>query len=108
MRVLRWHNAGPFAATRSSSCLATPHPAPCRTTCFVTPKVPLNRGLCNERDQPSHRRLFTPPIGHATSPPVLMLGDRLTVGQRTLTPFIVVRIHVPQPTTRNGWVFIRE
>ncbi len=26
------------------------------------------------------------------------LGDRLTVGRRTLTPSVVVRIHVPQPT----------
>lgn len=25
------------------------------------------------------------------------LGDRLVVGQRTLTPSTVVRIHVPQP-----------
>ena len=26
-----------------------------------------------------------------------LLGDRLTVGQQTLTLLIVVRIHVPQP-----------
>jgi hypothetical protein len=28
------------------------------------------------------------------------LGDRLMVGQQTLTLFIVVRVHVPQPQKR--------
>ena len=31
-----------------------------------------------------------------------MMGDRLTVGQRTLTPPVLVRIQVPQP-----FVFLR-
>jgi|MDTE01.1.fsa_nt_gb hypothetical protein len=30
---------------------------------------------------------------------LIMLGDRLTVGLRTLTPPMVVRIHLPQPIT---------
>ena len=29
---------------------------------------------------------------------VKMMGDRLTVGQRTLTPPVLVRIQVPQPS----------
>lgn len=29
--------------------------------------------------------------------PQILLRDRLTAGQWTLTPFIVVRIHFPQP-----------
>ena len=33
------------------------------------------------------------------------LGDRLTVGQRTLTPFIEVRILVPQPSLSNDFVY---
>jgi hypothetical protein len=28
-----------------------------------------------------------------------LLGNRLTVDQRTLTPLVLVRIQVPQPTT---------
>jgi hypothetical protein len=34
---------------------------------------------------------------------VKQLGDRLTVGQRTLTPPVLVRIQVPQPLAILGF-----
>src|SRR6478735_3998874 len=37
---------------------------------------------------------------HLVDPKCEILGDRLTVGQRTLTPPVLVRIQVPQPPSR--------
>lgn len=38
---------------------------------------------------------------------MLLLGDRLAVGQQTLTLFTVVRIHVPQPFSLCSAVSLR-
>ena len=47
-------------------------------------------------------RLLTSAVGVGISPPYrprrsILLGNRLMVGQRTLTPSILVRVQVPQP-----------
>ena len=39
---------------------------------------------------------------------VKQLGDRLTVGQRTLTPPVLVRIQVPQPPSIPAFVARRK
>lgn len=38
---------------------------------------------------------------HRAAKPLPLLGNSSTVEQRTLTPSILVRIQVPQPTSRN-------
>src|SRR5262245_51634439 len=40
------------------------------------------------------------------APHLILLGDRLTVGQRTLTPPVLVRIQVPQPIGIKALFFV--
>ena len=56
-------------------------------------QLPLMR-----RSQPWRRGSATQAVGNSRTQ-LALLGNRLTVDQRTLTPLVLVRIQVPQPTT---------
>src|SRR5262249_26045365 len=92
---------GPSSATASTPSGSLP-PMPLAGVCptgilscdFRAAKPPPRKEV--ERHRPPHSISRRPADG-GEAPPRSLLGDRLAVGLRTLTPPTLVRIQVPQP-----------